>query len=216
MLRWSLWRLNPFLDRKDGNNWTFDRDLEVALTAWPTSLRAPIPFPACFFSISKTGSNGKWTCHRVKVGENGQTPLTHRKKFTRQVRNRLDRTEIKLTDFPVGIQYLFQNKVTMSRIEVHWILDLGWFNEEYLVMVGSALGRFSGKLLFLRDDTVVDWLIKWAELTPAFDHSPILNLLSPCLDTADLRSLFFYQFIFPSLFCHEQSFWYHSGSRGRQ
>ena len=69
-----------------------------------------------------------------------------------------------------------------SRDSQNW----GWFNprsqvinEEYLVMVGAVPVTFLGRLLFLHEDAVIDWLIKCVQLAAAVDHSPALN--RPCL-----------------------------------
>ena len=42
-------------------------------------------------------------------------------------------------------------------------------------MVGTGSETSFGMLPFLTLDAVIDWLIKWVQLTPAFDHNPVLN-----------------------------------------
>ena len=82
-------------------------------------------------------------------------------------------------------------------------------HEEYLPLVGSNSVTFLGRTIALRYDLVIDCLIKWVQLAPACDHSPSPEPpLSPCLDTADLLSLFFYQFNLPSSLCFEQNFYF--------
>ena len=54
---------------------------------------------------------------------------------------------------------------------------------------------------------LIDWLIKWVQLTPAFDHSPVLNHSGLRAWTLTyFLSLSFCHFSLPSLLCHEQSF----------
>ena len=56
---------------------------------------------------------------------------------------------------------------------------------------------FFGKIIALRDDAVIDCLIKWAQLAHAVDHNPALN--HPCLRAWTPLSYF------PSLFLPVQS-----------
>ena len=66
-----------------------------------------------------------------------------------------------------------------SELKLWWPelrLNLGLFNEGYLLLVGSNSGTFFGETIALRDDAVVDCLIKWVS---AFYQSPALN--RPCL-----------------------------------
>ena len=67
----------------------------------------------------------------------------------------------------------------IARTEANLILNLGKLNEGYLVLVGSDSVTCFGRTVALRDDAVIDCLIKWIQLTAAFDHSPALN--RPCL-----------------------------------
>ena len=84
-------------------------------------------------------------------------------------------------------------------------------------MVGSAWETLSGRLLFLRDNTIVDqlidwlldwlidWLIKWMQSTPAFDHRLVLN--RSCLRAwIQLNYYFFYHFSLPLHFATSKFF----------
>ena len=41
--------------------------------------------------------------------------------------------------------------------------------------MGSNSETFFGRTVALPGDAVIDWLIKWVQLAPAVDHSPVLN-----------------------------------------
>ena len=77
------------------------------------------------------------------------------------------------------IQRILQNEVMIARTEANSILDLGQFNEGYLLLVGPDLITFFGRTITVPYDVVIGWLIKWVQLTPALNHSPALN--RPCL-----------------------------------
>ena len=87
----------------------------------------------------------------------------------------------------------------MATTEANSILDHGSFNERYLLLLGSNPVTLFDKTTALRDDAVIDCLIKWVQYSPE-------PFLSPCMDTADLFSLFLYQFSLPSSLCYEQIF----------
>ena len=101
------------------------------------------------------------------------------------------------------IQCILQNEVKIATTEANAFLDLGQFNEACVLLMGSNTVTFFGRTVAFCGDAVIDCLVKWVQFTPAVDHSPAL---SPCLDTANLLSLFFYQFSLASLLCHEQNY----------
>ena len=54
----------------------------------------------------------------------------------------------------------------IARTEACSILDFAELNEEDLLLVGSNSVTFFGKTIALRDDAVIDCLIKWAQYSP--------------------------------------------------
>ena len=86
--------------------------------------------------------------------------------------NDADQNELFLVYFyPFLIQLLLQNKVMIAKTEAYSILGLEYFNEGYLLMVGPKSVTFFGRTIAVRDDAVIDCLIKWVQLAPAIDHS---------------------------------------------
>ena len=77
-----------------------------------------------------------------------------------------------LTPYLFPIQRIPQNYIMIARTEANPILDLGWFNEEYLPLVGSDSGTFFGRTIA---DASIDCLIRWVQLASAVYHSPALN-----------------------------------------
>ena len=102
------------------------------------------------------------------------------------------------------IQCILQNWVMIARADS--ILDLGRFNEGYLLLVGSSTVTFFRRTIALHDDAIIDCLIKWVQSAPAVDHSPALNHPGLPAGTQLAYLLFFYQFSLPSLLCFEQNF----------
>ena len=133
----------------------------------------------------------------------------YRKKFRREVRFWTDKDQndsFSDSSYLFPIQRILQNEVMIVRNEANSILDLGWFNEGYPLLVGSNSGTFFSSTIASRDDTVIDCLIKWVQLAPAVDHGPALN--RPCLRAWTQLTYFpscSYQFSLPSWLCCEQN-----------
>ena len=108
------------------------------------------------------------------------------------------------SSYKFPIQRILQNEVMTARTQANSILDFGNFG--CLVVVGSNSETCLERTITLHYDAVIDCLIKWVQLAPAFDHSPALNRSSLCLDTADLLSLFLYQFSLSFSPCYEPNF----------
>ena len=72
-------------------------------------------------------------------------------------------------------QHIFQNWATITRTKANSILNLGWFNQGYLLLVDSNSVTFFDLTNGLRHSSVIDCFIKWVQLTSACDHSPALN-----------------------------------------
>ena len=193
--------LRPFQQRweewKQQNFGTGPRSSTYSMNKRP--FETTMPFLVCFLLILETNENGRWTCHRVKVKEK----MVKRRWFTRQVRNCIEMMQIKATDWqtslPVSIQRLLQNKATINRTEVCWVIDFVSLYERYLVMVGSASETF-----FRWATVFTGWCSRWlidylsAVATCLRPLPSPKSLWSSCLDTADLLSLFFCQFSLPS------------------
>ena len=84
-------------------------------------------------------------------------------------------TQFSDSSYLFPIQRILQNEVMTARFEANSILDLGWFNEEHLLLVGFNSVTFIGRTIAWRDEAVIDCLIKWVQLASAVDHSPALN-----------------------------------------
>ena len=90
-----------------------------------------------------------------------------------------------------------QNEVMIAKTEANSLLDLGWFNEGYLLLTGLDSETFFGRTIVLRDDAVIDCLIKGVQLASDVDHSSALN--RPCL-RAWTQLTYFLSFSTSSLF----------------
>ena len=108
------------------------------------------------------------------------------------------------------IQRILQNEVMIARTMANTILDLEWFNEGYLLLVGTNSVTFLvGYCFDWMMQSLIDWLNEFIQSTSALDHRPALN--RPCLHAwTQLTYFSCYQFSLPSLLSHEQSFLFHS------
>ena len=91
----------------------------------------------------------------------------------------------------------YPSKLSYDTQNWGWFNFLEQFNEGYLPLEWSNTVTFFGRTIVLRDDAVIDCLIKWVQWPPAVDHSPALNRL--CL-RAWTQLTYFHSFSASSVF----------------
>ena len=138
-------------------------------------------FQGCLFSILKTGDDGMWRDNQVKLGEEeAESRSFIERNFWKASQkwhwNNADKNAwFSDSSYRVTIQRPLQIKVKIVKTVSHSILDLGWCNEGYLLLIGSDLGIFFIAYSFMQWGS--HWLLDWRkQLTPAFSCSLVLNL----------------------------------------